>query len=67
MDKESYKKNIRKNKKCLRNEQENIRNEQENTRNKKKWKKPPIACSVCGEDDENVIEMHHVDGRNNSD
>lgn len=33
----------------------------------KKGKKPPIACTVCGEDDANVIEMHHVDGRNNSD
>lgn len=34
---------------------------------KKKGKKPPIACSVCGEDNKNVIEMHHVEGRNNSD
>jgi hypothetical protein len=33
----------------------------------KKGKKPPIACAICGEDDENVIEMHHVDGRNTSD
>ncbi|MCM1987491.1 HNH endonuclease signature motif containing protein [Methanococcoides seepicolus] len=33
----------------------------------KKGKKPPIACAVCGEDDANVIEMHHVDGRNTSD
>lgn len=33
----------------------------------KKGKKPPIACVDCGEDDENVIEIHHVDGRNNSD
>lgn len=33
----------------------------------KKGKKPPIACAVCGEDNKNVIEMHHVDGRNNSD
>ncbi|TQD27913.1 HNH endonuclease [Methanolobus vulcani] len=33
----------------------------------KKGKKPPMACAVCGEDDEKVIEMHHVDGRNNSD
>lgn len=32
-----------------------------------KGKKPPIVCAVCGEDDTNVIEMHHVDGRNNSD
>ena len=33
----------------------------------KKGKKPPIACSVCGEDNSEVIEMHHVDGRNTSD
>ena len=33
----------------------------------KKGKKPPMACAVCGEDDEKVIESHHVDGRNNSD
>ena len=33
----------------------------------KKGKKPPIACIVCGEDNPNVIELHHVDGRNNSD
>ncbi|ABE51544.1 HNH endonuclease signature motif containing protein [Methanococcoides burtonii] len=33
----------------------------------KKGKKPPIACAVCGEDNKNVIEMHHVEGRNNSD
>lgn len=33
----------------------------------KKGKKPPIACAVCGEDNKDVIEMHHVDGRNNSD
>jgi transcription elongation factor Elf1 len=32
----------------------------------KKGKKPPIACAVCGEDNKTVIEMHHVDGRNNS-
>ncbi|KGK98711.1 hypothetical protein LI82_07650 [Methanococcoides methylutens] len=32
----------------------------------KKGKKPPIACAVCGEDDANIIEMHHVEGRNNS-
>lgn len=60
MDKENYKKSIRKNKKFLRNTQENIRNEKKN-------KKPPIACVVCGEDNSEVIEMHHVDGRNNSD
>jgi hypothetical protein len=34
-------------------------------RNKKG--KPPMACALCGEDDKNLIEMHHVDGRNNSD
>jgi len=33
----------------------------------KKGGKPPIACAVCGEDNKNLIEMHHVDGRNNSD
>jgi hypothetical protein len=32
-----------------------------------KGRKPPIACVECGEDNKNVIEMHHVDGRNNSD
>ena len=32
-----------------------------------KGKKISIACVVCGEDNKNVIEMHHVDGRNNSD
>ncbi|WP_342305549.1 HNH endonuclease signature motif containing protein [Methanolobus sp. ZRKC5] len=36
-------------------------------RRNKKGKKPPIACAVCGEDNKEVIEMHHVDGRNNSD
>ncbi|WP_440952225.1 HNH endonuclease signature motif containing protein [Methanococcoides sp. FTZ1] len=36
-------------------------------RKHKKGKKPPIVCVSCGEDDEIVIEMHHVDGRNNSD
>jgi len=25
------------------------------------------ACVICGEDDPRVIEMHHLDGRNNSD
>ena len=33
----------------------------------KKGKQPPIACVRCGEDSPNVIEGHHVDGRNNSD
>ncbi|WP_292463472.1 HNH endonuclease signature motif containing protein [Methanolobus sp.] len=33
----------------------------------KKGKIPPTACVVCGEDDPEVIEMHHVEGRNNSD
>ncbi|WP_406657364.1 HNH endonuclease [Methanolobus sp. ZRKC2] len=33
----------------------------------KKGGKPPIACAVCGEDNKALIEMHHVDGRNNSD
>lgn len=33
----------------------------------KKGKKPPVACAVCGVDDPVVIEMHHVDGRSNSD
>ncbi|MDA0525459.1 HNH endonuclease [Methanococcoides alaskense] len=32
----------------------------------KKGKKPPMACVSCGEDDANVIELHHVEGRNNS-
>lgn len=32
----------------------------------KKGRKPPIACVNCGEDDVNVIEKHHVEGRNNS-
>ena len=36
-------------------------------RRNKKGGKPPIACAICGEDDRNTIEMHHVDGRNNSD
>ncbi|NPE31268.1 HNH endonuclease [Methanococcoides sp. SA1] len=66
MDKESYKKSIRKHKKCVRTTQENIRNDQENTIEYKKRKKPPIVCAVCGEDNSDVIEMHHVDGRNNS-
>jgi hypothetical protein len=25
------------------------------------------ACVICGEDDPRVIELHHLDGRNNSD
>jgi hypothetical protein len=33
----------------------------------KKGRKPPMACAVCGEDNPNLIEMHHVDGRNNTD
>ena len=33
----------------------------------KKGKKPPIVCAVCGEDNPKVIEIHHVEGRNNSD
>lgn len=36
-------------------------------RKNRKGGKPPIACAVCGEDNRDVIEMHHVDGRNNSD
>lgn len=46
MNKNDYKKSIRKN---------------------KNRKKPLLACSKCGVDDANLIEMHHVDGRNNSD
>ena len=30
-------------------------------------KKTVLCCSICGEDNPNVIEMHHVYGRNNSD
>lgn len=33
----------------------------------KKGKKPPMACCVCGEDRSTAIEMHHVEGRSNSD
>ncbi|WP_321431132.1 HNH endonuclease signature motif containing protein [uncultured Methanolobus sp.] len=33
----------------------------------RRGKIPPTACIVCGEDNPDVIEMHHVDGRNNSD
>lgn len=33
----------------------------------KKGKQPPIACVRCGEDSPNVIDRHHVDGKNNSD
>jgi len=29
--------------------------------------RPEIACSICGEDNPLVIEMHHPFGRNNSD
>jgi hypothetical protein len=32
----------------------------------KKGEIPPLACVVCEEDDPDLIEMHHVDGRNNS-
>jgi 5-methylcytosine-specific restriction endonuclease McrA len=32
----------------------------------KKDKKIQIFCVECGEDNPTVIEMHHVDGRNNS-
>lgn len=46
MNKDAYKKNLKK---------------------QKKDKKPSIACVVCYEDNKNVIELHHVDGRNNSD
>ncbi len=28
---------------------------------------PSLCCVVCGEDDPDVIEMHHVYGRSNSD
>lgn len=38
-----------------------------NLKKQKKGKKPLLACAVCGEDNKNVIEIHHVDGRNNSD
>jgi hypothetical protein len=33
----------------------------------RKGGKPPVACVICGEDNPNSIDMHHVDGRNNSD
>lgn len=36
-------------------------------RRNKNGKKPRLACLECGENDPNVIEIHHVDGRNNSD
>ncbi|WP_319507632.1 HNH endonuclease signature motif containing protein [uncultured Methanolobus sp.] len=39
----------------------------EYVKRQQKGKKPPIACAVCGEDNRKVIEMHHVEGRNNSD
>jgi len=26
-----------------------------------------MDCTICGEDNPDVIELHHVDGRNNSD
>lgn len=35
--------------------------------NYKKDKMTQISCVECGEDNPNLIEMHHVDGRNNSD
>ncbi|WP_440948339.1 HNH endonuclease signature motif containing protein [Methanosarcina sp. T3] len=38
------------------------------TLNKQKRKeKPSLCCVACGEDDPEVIEMHHIFGRNNSD
>lgn len=38
------------------------------TLNKQKRKgKPSLCCVICGEDDPDVIEMHHRDGRSNSD
>ncbi|NPE28391.1 HNH endonuclease [Methanococcoides sp. SA1] len=37
------------------------------TRKYKGGKKPPLVCFNCVEDNPEVIEMHHVDGRNNSD
>ena len=38
------------------------------TLNKQKRKgKTSLCCAVCGEDDPDVIEMHHPYGRNNSD
>jgi hypothetical protein len=36
-------------------------------RRNRKGGKPPIACINCGIDKPALIEMHHVDGRNNSD
>ncbi|MCC4771838.1 HNH endonuclease [Methanosarcina sp. DH2] len=36
--------------------------------NKQKRKgTPSLCCVICGEDDPEVIEMHHIFGRNNSD
>jgi 5-methylcytosine-specific restriction endonuclease McrA len=38
------------------------------TLNKQKRKgKSSLCCVICGEDDPDVIEMHHRDGRSNSD
>jgi len=38
------------------------------TFNRQKRKgKPSLCCAICGEDDPDVIEMHHIYGRNNSD
>lgn len=38
------------------------------TLNKQKRKgNPSLCCAVCGEDDPEIIEMHHIDGRCNSD
>lgn len=33
----------------------------------KRNRKTSLCCVVCGEDDTEVIEMHHISGRNNSD
>lgn len=33
----------------------------------KRNKKTSLCCVSCGEDDSSVIELHHIDGRNNSD
>ncbi|AKB64377.1 HNH endonuclease signature motif containing protein [Methanosarcina mazei] len=38
------------------------------TLNKQKRKgNSSLCCVICGEDDPDLIEMHHISGRNNSD
>lgn len=36
-------------------------------RQQKRDKNTTVCCARCGEDDSFIIEMHHVDGRSNSD